>query len=140
MKHFRFFLILSFLFLIFPGCKKTDSSDPVVNDPYAMFKFTKKANGIVTFTNTSTDATSFLWDFGDLTTSASSATTIDHQYLQSGTYKSTLTAYGNGKSTGAHADLTITTVVGETITDIDGNVYHTVFHDGLVNHIKHSNL
>ena len=126
MKPSRFFLILSLLFLIFPGCKKTDSSDPLVNDPYAMFKFTKKANGIVTFTNTSTDATSFLWDFGDLTTSTSSAPTIDHQYLKNGTYKATLTAYGNGKSTGAYADLNITTVVGETVTDIDGNVYRTV--------------
>jgi len=116
MRPVTFFLILSILFMIVAGCKKTDSSDPVVKDPYAMFRFTKKANGIVSFSNTSTDATSFLWDFGDLTTSTSSATTIDHQYLQNGTYKATLTAYGNGKSTGAYADLNITTVIGSLPT------------------------
>ncbi|MEI6174805.1 MAG: PKD domain-containing protein [Bacteroidota bacterium] len=109
MKKLSFLLILSGLFLMVPGCKKTDSADPVVNDPYAMFKYTKKANGIVSFTNTSTDATSYLWDFGDGQTSTTAAETFEHQYPQNGTYKATLTAYGNGKSTGAYADLNITT-------------------------------
>ena len=128
MKKLSFLLILSGLFLMVPSCTKTDSTDPtpVVKDPYAMFKYTKKDNGIVSFTNTSTDATSYLWNFGDGETSTTAAVTFEHQYLQNGTYKATLTAYGNGKSTGAYADLNITSVVGETITDIDGNVYHTV--------------
>ena len=96
------------------GCKKSDSTDPppVVKDPYGMFTYSKKANGIVTFTNTSTDATSYLWDFGDGKTSTTAEKTFDHQYLQNGTYHATLTAYGNGKSAGAYADLNITTVVG----------------------------
>ncbi|MFZ4563376.1 MAG: FISUMP domain-containing protein [Bacteroidales bacterium] len=127
MKTFTFFLILTGLSLIVPGCKKTDSSDPpVVKDPYAMFTYSIKENGVVSFTNTSTDATSYLWNFGDNTTSTATTVTFEHQYLQNGTYHVTLTAYGNGKSAGAYADLNITTVVSETVTDIDGNVYHTI--------------
>jgi len=113
---------------IVSGCQKMDTTDPnpETKDPYAMFEYTRKPNGIVSFTNTSHDATSYLWDFGDLTTSTTSAETFEHQYLQNGLYHVTLTAYGNGTSTGAYADLNITTVVSETVTDIDGNVYHTV--------------
>ena len=115
-----------------PSCTKTDSTDPtpVVKDPYAMFKYTKKDNGIVSFTNTSTDATSYLWNFGDGETSTTAAVTFEHQYLQNGTYKATLTAYGNGKSTGAYADLNITSVVGETITDIAAACEWTAAFDG----------
>ena len=77
-----------------------------------MFEYSIKTNGIVSFTNTSTDATSYLWDFGDLTTSTSSAATIEHQYLQNGTFKATLTAYGNGKSASAFANIDVTSVAG----------------------------
>jgi len=128
MKKITIFLILSGLILMVPGCKKTDSANPtpVVKDPYAMFKYTIKENGVVSFTNTSTDATSYLWNFGDGETSTTAVVTIEHKYLQNGTYKATLTAYGNGKSAGAYADFNISTAVGETVTDIDGNVYHTI--------------
>jgi PKD repeat protein len=128
MKKFTVFFILSGFLLIVPGCNKTDSSDqpPVAKDPYGMFQYSIKTNGIVSFTNTSENATSYLWDFGDLTTSTSAAVTFDHQYLQNGSYKVTLTAYGNGKSAGAYANLDITSIISQTVTDIDGNVYHTV--------------
>jgi len=97
-----------------PSCTKTDSTDspPVVKDPYGMFEYTRKANGVVTFFNTSTDATSYLWDFGDGQTSTTAVMTFDHQYLQNGNYYVLLTAYGNGKSDGAYANVNITTVVG----------------------------
>jgi PKD repeat protein len=113
MKKITFLFVLSGLFLIIPGCKKTESPepDPVVKDPYAMFKYSKKADGIVSFTNTSTNATSYLWNFGDGETSTSAALSIEHQYLKNGDYHATLTAYGNGKSAGAYADLNITTSV-----------------------------
>jgi uncharacterized protein (TIGR02145 family) len=128
MKRLFFLLVLAGLFLIIPGCKKTESPepDPVVKDPYAMFKYSKKADGIVSFTNTSTDATTYLWNFGDGETSTTAAVTFEHQYLKNGDYHATLTAYGNGKSAGAYADLNITTADEETVADVDGNVYHTV--------------
>ena len=47
-------------------------------------------NGDVIFTNTSTDATSYLWDFGDSNTSTSPNPT--HTYAASGNYNVTLTA------------------------------------------------
>jgi uncharacterized protein (TIGR02145 family) len=128
MKKFTFILLLSGLSLIVMNCKKSDTTEtnPPTADPYAMFNFTIKSNGIVSFTNTSTNATSYLWDFGDLTTSTSSSLSFDHQYLHNGTYKATLTAYGNGKSAGAYANLSITSIAEQTVTDIDGNVYHTI--------------
>jgi len=114
MKKLTFLLVLAGIFLMIPSCKKSDSTDPppVVKDPYGMFEYTKKANGIVTFYNTSTDATSYSWDFGDGQTSTTAVASFDHQYLQNGAYHATLTAYGNGKSSGAYADLNITSVVG----------------------------
>ena len=77
-------------------CSKTES--PATLDPYGMFKYSIKSNGIVSFTNTSENATSYLWDFGDLSTSTSAEAAIEHQYLQNGIYKVTITAYGNGIS------------------------------------------
>ena len=116
MKKIAFLFILSGFLLIAPACMKTDSSDPTpeVKDPYGMFQYTLKPNGIVSFTNTSENATSYLWDFGDLTTSTTSEKTFEHQYAKNGKYKATLTAYGNGKSAGAYADLDITSSSGFT--------------------------
>jgi hypothetical protein len=118
MKKITFFLILSGLFLIVPGCTKTESSDPPpeAKDPSAKFSYTIKSNGIVSFSNTSENATSYLWDFGDETTSTTSDVTFDHQYFKNGTYKALLTAYGNGKSSGGYANLIITSVVGNVPT------------------------
>jgi len=112
MKKCALFLVLSGFLLVIPSCKKADSSDPpqVVNDPFGMFTYLIKPNGVVLFVNTSENATSYLWKFGDSTSSTSSLTTFEHQYLQNGTYKATLTAYGNGKSSGAYANLNITDV------------------------------
>ena len=128
MKKIACILILSYVLILITACSKTDNTEPapVAKDPYGMFSYTIKSNGIVSFINTSTDATSYLWDFGDGTTSTTSAASFDHKYSQNGTYKAHLTAYGNGKSAGAFANLDITSVISETITDIDGNVYHAV--------------
>ncbi len=53
--------------------------------------FTRSANGAtVTFTNTSTGGTSYLWDFGDNTTS--NLTDPVHTYANDGVYTVTLTA------------------------------------------------
>jgi uncharacterized protein (TIGR02145 family) len=128
MKKLALILMVSCLSIVVTRCTKSDSTDPTpaAIDPYAMFQYSIKANGIVTFTNQSTNATSCLWDFGDGTTSTTSTVTFDHQYSHNGTFHATLTAYGNGKSAGAYANLSITSFVNETISDLDGNVYHTV--------------
>jgi len=118
-----FLLILPGILFILAGCQKSESSDPPpeVKDPYGMFTYTIKANGVVLFVNTSENATSYLWDFGDLTTSTTNLTSFEHQYVQNGTFKAHLTAYGNGKSAGAFANLEITSVAGgvPTVETID---------------------
>jgi len=122
------FATIAVFLIVITSCTKKDSTDttPPASDPYAMFQYTIKSNGIVSFTNTSTYATSYLWDFGDGSTSTATTVNFDHQYSQNGTYKATLTAYGNGKSSGAYANLNITSVSNQTVTDVDGNIYHTV--------------
>lgn len=54
-------------------------------------------NGSVTFTNTSSDASSYSWDFGDGTT-PSTATSPSHTFSVAGTYTVTLTATNAGGS------------------------------------------
>lgn len=70
--------------------------------PTASGSFTTNGN-IVTFTNASTGATAYSWDFGDMTNSSASAPT--HAYAANGTYTVTLTAI-NGNCT----DVTTLTV------------------------------
>ena len=48
----------------------------------------------VTFTNLSTNATSYHWDFGD--GNSSTATNPQHVYQETGTYQVRLTAYADG--------------------------------------------
>ena len=115
---FYLFAVMTVFLMVINSCTKKESTEttPTNTNPYAMFQYTIKSNGIVSFTNTSTNATSYLWNFGDSTTSTTTVMSFDHQYLRNGTYKATLIAYGNGKSAGAYADLTITSVIGNVPT------------------------
>jgi hypothetical protein len=59
-------------------------------DPKAQFTFTSAANNSIRFNNQSTNATAYVWDFGDGNTSTSTNPT--HSYTRSGTYTVRLTA------------------------------------------------
>jgi PKD domain/Photosynthesis system II assembly factor YCF48 len=58
--------------------------------PYSRFLFAK-SDKVVTFTNTSLNATNYLWDFGDGTTSTE--TNPVHEYADPGCYAVTLRAF-----------------------------------------------
>jgi PKD repeat protein len=60
------------------------------------FTFSIPSVYLATFTNTSTNATSYFWDFGDATNSTSAATTVTHQYNTAGPFTVKLKVTGPG--------------------------------------------
>lgn len=88
MKNKIKFLLLSLLALTILSCEKTEA-------PMALFDY--QTEGVkVQFTNYSTDATEYLWDFGDGNTSTEE--NPFHEYEKSGNYIITLTVKGDGGS------------------------------------------
>ncbi len=98
-RKFRLDLILSFLvlgsFLFTIGCTDEDLFIP---PPIAGFTYSidEETGGIVTFNNTSEDAESFQWDFGDGTFSTLS--NPRKIFMESGTYEVSLVATNAGGS------------------------------------------
>lgn len=76
--------------------------------PQAVPSFTQSVNGLTaTFTNTSTNATTYLWDFGDGNTSAQ--TNPVHTYLEDGSYTVTLEASNDCSTATSSQTLVIAT-------------------------------
>lgn len=78
-------LFVAFLVALFTGCKKDEPED----QPVALFSFSQNEL-TVTFTNSSQNAQSYVWDFGDGQTSKEKNPV--HAYSKAGTYKVQLTA------------------------------------------------
>lgn len=82
-----------FQLVISSNCFPSIQSEPIPlslqPNPSALFDFTINGN-IVNFTNASTNATDYFWDFGDGQTS--DAENPDHTFVQSGDYTVTLIA------------------------------------------------
>jgi PKD repeat protein len=81
--------------------KKTTETDPPLTVPVASFIYsgTLVVGSPITFTNKSTDATSYLWDFGDPASGANNTSTTEnpqHIYNAMGDYTVKLTATGTG--------------------------------------------
>jgi PKD repeat protein len=76
---------------------------------------TAKAGEVITFTNTSQNATSYSWNFGNGKTST--LTNPTHSYSSAGNYTITLTATGNGgeNSTSKTVEITAPALVGKWI-------------------------
>ena len=84
---YKLFLAATVLFAAFVTSCEEEPPDPEA-DPIAGFSF--MANELsVTFTNSSTDAASYRWDFGDGNTTTSESPT--HTYEIGGTYEVELT-------------------------------------------------
>ena len=79
---------------------------PELPDPVASFSYKTRHTFIVSFTNGSLYATSYVWDFGDGFTSTDENPT--HAYSGKGVYKITLTASNNGKQSKISKNVTIT--------------------------------
>ena len=105
------------------GNTATQTSLVVVNDvPSTSFSHTTGDNGTATFTNTSTGATSYNWEFGD--GESSNEESPVHVYQQSGEYMVTLTAENEcGFSSATITVQVILTGVGEIPGISEFNVF-----------------
>lgn len=112
MKKVLFILLASSTLL---ACKK---------DPEAVADFTYYEDGItpgkVVFTNTSTNATTFVWNFGDQ--SNSSEKNPQHIYAQNGTYKVTLNVTGN-KEVSKYVEVNSVAEQGQCVFWVATNTY-----------------
>ncbi len=107
----------------------TVSAAPITPAPVANFTFTPTTGTaplLVTFANTSTNATSFAWDFGNGQTSTAASPTTT--YATAGTYNIRLTATGaNGQTNVRTANITVTAPVVQAYTINDKWI--TAFND-----------
>jgi PKD repeat protein len=107
--------------LLVSGCKK----DEAAIASFSASKTTADAGETISFTNKSSNAKSYVWDFGDGVTSQEQTPT--HQYTTTGSFTVTLTAKGDGGSDNVtqiiKIENPITVIEGEGIKEI--NVYNT---------------
>ena len=94
--------------------------DPVAD--FSMDKTTAEMDEIVTFTNSSQNAATYSWSFGDGETSTEENTT--HAYAEDGTYTIQLTATGPGGATNSTTK-SVTITIPDPIADftMDNNGY-----------------
>ncbi len=97
------------------GCEITDSYTLAANPVTPAAGFTNNANGLVVdFFNSSTNATSYSWDFDDGNTSTDFNPT--HTYAAAGTYNVCLTAYSDCEESTICQDIT----VSEDVSSLNG--------------------
>jgi len=97
-----------------------------LNAPDAGFTYNTTGT-TVTFTNTSTNGTSYWWDFGGGNTSTQTNPT--HNYNWGGSHIATLVAINNGCYDTTWVDLSIIGI--EENNEVSGNVYPVPFNDQL---------
>lgn len=94
--------------------------------PTANFTYSRDESFTVEFTNTSSDATSYLWDFGDGATSTQA--NPSHTYASRGTKYVVLTAKNGTKSSTAYANINMTSYIKMQSTS---NYNYKIYVDGI---------
>jgi PKD repeat protein len=105
--------VLVFFFIC--SCNKKDQSIAVVTANFS-YSGTGIAPSTVQFNNTSTNASSYQWDFGDNSTSTLSSPS--HTYSKGGAYTVKLTAMGNSGSNSLTKTVSITSPTSAKITAV----------------------
>ncbi len=106
------------------ACNGVGTSSPVAvsftTSPIANGAFTTNGN-IVNFTNSSSNATSYSWDFGDFTNSSANAPT--HAYAANGNYNVVLTAINGNCTDTASFTIAITVSLEELMGLSELNIF-----------------
>lgn len=110
----RLLLPLTLITLLLSSCEKIPFADFIPSSTSV------QPQDIITFRNTSNNATSFDWDFGDNTTSNSYSPT--HAYAHEGTYTVVLTAHGNGKISVARSTIDVY-YLPQAVFSVDSKYY-----------------
>jgi len=96
------------------SCSKPASTNSNAPQPTAQFSFSvSSSEGLASFTDNSTNATGYLWNFGDNTTSNSQNPV--HAYQFNGSYNVKFTASNSGGSATTNQVVTITNVSGQEV-------------------------
>jgi PKD repeat protein len=117
------FLFLGAMILSIISCSKSSTITPA---PLADFSFPAQAHyidSLITYTNTSTNATSYLWDFGDPASGAnntSTAVNAQHTYSATGAYTVKLTATGSGGTNSISKGIEMTCHV--QVVEVNSNI------------------
>jgi len=115
MNNLKRLLPLLFLTLIvFVGCKKDDDT-PKTEGSFTASKTTVTVDEEIQFTNNSKNASSYVWSFGDGTTSTDA--NPKKSYSTSGTYTVSMTATGAGGTSSSQAQITVTPLSAFVVED-----------------------
>jgi PKD repeat protein len=113
----KIFLVFGLIILMITGCRKISTDNIVPTAYFTASPTLAETNQNVSFTNQSSDANTYLWDFGDGYTSNEG--NVVHYYTSEGTYTTTLTAYrDNGNSDSYQLDIDVyNTVLEVTVVE-----------------------
>jgi PKD repeat protein len=117
----RLLIALAVLPLLFTGCVK-DSVTPLASFSISSLYTTISVDDIISFNNTSTNATSFYWTFGD--GGYSYDTNPTYYYTSKGTYTVTLTSY-NGSSSST-VSTTIDVYGADLVVTVEDMHYNSI--------------
>lgn len=148
MKHLISFIAI---FLMLNSCKKQDVAPMLTPKPIADFSWIEGTGGDVKFTNSSKNATSYQWDFGD--NSKATSESPSHTFIYKGVFTVKLIAKSDvgeavaentvqiktGKDSPPNPDFTFVETKGEiqfTNTTKFGETYTWDFGDGTVKGIE----
>lgn len=98
-------LLLLMAVAVIQSCGDDENSKPEPEAEFTASKTTATVGENITFTNTSTNATSYVWSFGDGTTSTEESPIKSFSTV--GTYEVTLSAKGPGGTDTSDEDITI---------------------------------
>lgn len=120
---FQYYIIFALTTLAFVSCQEDDSLPPQSQAQFTASATTVKVGQEIQFTNSSQNATAYLWSFGDGTTSRE--VSPRKTYQSSDVFLVSLVSTGAGGSTISNMEITVTPASGFTVEDEDNLIAGT---------------